>query len=81
MSQNLMKEMLWSKPAATIEMFAIKKHMQFVPHLKNKDITQLSRRDYDSLSKSSWARMLRDQRPDVQREFPPPYRNTIHSQN
>ena len=34
-----MKEMLWSKPKSTIEMFTLKKHMQFVPQLKDKDIT------------------------------------------
>ena len=38
MSHNLMREMLWSRPRTTIEMFTIKKHIQNLPEFQNKDI-------------------------------------------
>ena len=63
MCVNLMKEMHWSKPPQTIEMYTIKKHMQEIPHLKNKSITNFSKMDYETISKSEWAKTLQSARP------------------
>jgi hypothetical protein len=39
MCENLMKEMLWSKPPATIELFTIKKHLNEKTEFKKKMIS------------------------------------------
>ena len=58
-----MREMLWAKPPTTIEMFTIKKHMQEIPALKNKNLSTMTRGDYKDLQGSDWAKILREQRP------------------
>ena len=63
MCQGLMKEMHWQKPPQTIEMYTIKKHMQEIPHLKNKQITNFTQTEYETISKSDWAKKLNASRP------------------
>ena len=58
MSAGLMREMLWSKPPTTIEMFTLKKHMQEIPALKNKSLSNMNKNDYQELKTSEWAQLL-----------------------
>jgi len=52
MCNNLMQEMLWEKHPTAIEMFSIKKHMHKIPTLQNKQITNMTKNDYDELKTS-----------------------------
>lgn len=49
---DVMKEMIWSKPPGSIEMYTIKKHMQEMPTMKNKKITAFSKNDYETIKTS-----------------------------
>ncbi len=55
MCENLMKEMLWSKPPETIEFFTIKKHLNEKPELKKKMISKLSREEHQLISEQQYA--------------------------
>jgi hypothetical protein len=48
MCEGLMFETFWSRPPTTIDMYAIKKHMEDRPELfKDTSITNMNRRDYE----------------------------------
>ena len=49
---DVMKEMIWSKPPGSLEMFTIKKHMKDVPKMKGKKISAFSQNDYEAIKTS-----------------------------
>ena len=44
-----MLEQLWSKPASTVDLYTIKKHLQYIPEYKNTKVTKLNEIEIDSL--------------------------------
>ena len=63
MCSDLMQEMFWEKHPTAIKMYSIKKHMHKIPALKNKQIANMTKNDYDELKTSKWAEMLSGKRP------------------
>ena len=49
MCSKLMHEVFWQKPPEAIEMYALKKHMQNIPEMKDKLISEMARCDYDKV--------------------------------
>lgn len=52
MSKGIMREQLWQKPPATIELYTIKKHLQNIPEFKNTKVTKLHKTEVDNLKES-----------------------------
>ena len=63
MYDGLMQETWWAKPQTTIDMFAIKKHMEENPVMKNKSLVNLSHKDFDAIENIEWADCIRNKRP------------------
>jgi len=54
-----MEEMLQAKPPTTIELYTIKKHIAEIPHLQDKSVIKLSKKDFDSIEQTGWTNMVR----------------------
>ena len=63
MYDGIMRETFWAKPQTTIEMFTIKKHMQQMPEFQDKSLSTLSKQEYEVLTSSEWAQLLKEKRP------------------
>lgn len=59
LAQGLMDEMLWGKPPTTVEYFALQKHMQAIPELQGKKVSELRREDNEILNRSDVHQMLK----------------------
>ena len=66
MYDGLMKETWWAKPPTTIDMYAIKKHLDENPEFKDKNIYQMGKKDFEKLEKTEWAQLLKNKRPSNQ---------------
>jgi hypothetical protein len=58
-----MKETFWAKPKTTIDKYTIKKHMDDNKGIKKVSIRQMSKREFETLEKSEWAKNIKDKRP------------------
>ena len=58
-----MMERFWDAEPKAIQMYSIKQHMQKEPTLKNTNIMDLTKNDYDNLKTSDWAKYINDKRP------------------
>ena len=45
-------------------MYTIKKHMEGMPEFRDQNITKMSKNNYDKLTQSEWAQLLKDKRPN-----------------
>ena len=77
MCQKLMREVFWNKPPEAIEMYALKKHMQNIPEMKDKLITKMARCDYDRVKETLQTQLQDGHRPGSLTKF----KNAIANDN